>query len=228
MYQKIVRENIKRQNRKKIIDKLETYTVEQLDEFILLDYWNKSKKIDDELEEYLRIRKRKLNETFEWTPENMERFLSLNQKLIDCWKKLFAEAQTIFNVLQKRIDEKDDFLHDFEIEAKVDSDIYVPDEDGELDEPQDCIEEVLMDSLRTVSRIVNRKTFGSEQCFEWVIYLDKEQNWNHDFGGKFDNHFISQAIHELYDHSRLSFPDILKINRLWAELEVRHQHFQDL
>jgi hypothetical protein len=28
--------------------------------------------------------------------------------------------------------------------------------------------------------------------------------------------------------TELSFPDILKINQLWAELQIRHQHFVDM
>ena len=221
------------ENHKKIVDKLETYTIEQLEDFVLLDYWNKSKIIDDKLQEYLSIRQYRINKAFEWTPEDMEKLLCLNQRFIDCWEKLFSEAQGVFNALQKRINEKDDFLHDFEMEAKIESLIMVSNETGEWSEIEDCIEEVLIDSLRLpeVACAVNCTSFNSRCVPNNILYLDKEQNWNHEywyFKGKFDNHFISQAIHDLYDHTFLSLPDILKINSLWVELQIQQQHFQDL
>ena len=55
-------------------------------------------------------------------------------------------------------------------------------------------------------------------------------NWNIEphFEGKFDNHLISQGIHDLYDHAKWSFPDILKINHLETELEITHWHLENI
>jgi len=90
----------------------------------------------------------------------------------------------------------------------------------------------LIDSLGE-NYCVNRNTYfncDEEELSGVLLYLKPEQNWNIDprFEGKFDEYFISQAIHDLYDHSVLSFPDILKINRLQAELQVTHQHIVKL
>jgi hypothetical protein len=73
----------------------------------------------EKLEAALRTRAYKLMQSFEWTPENMERLLYLNQKLMDCFKKLKDEAKQVLDTVQKRIDEKDAFLHDFGIEARI-------------------------------------------------------------------------------------------------------------
>jgi hypothetical protein len=173
-------------------DAEEAYTVEQLDTIIQEIYriGESHKRASVKLREYLGIRKYKLNKAFEWTPENMEKFISINQKLNDCWEKLYIEAQSIFKTLNKRVEENDDFLHDFEIEARVNPFIYVPDEDGDMIEVQDCVEEVLIDLVHD-DLTINRADFkgGEEYCW----YLDREQNWNDTppFIGKFDEHFIS-------------------------------------
>lgn len=212
--------------------KVETFSVEELNNFILLRYWEKERVIDKEIIEYLKIRQRKLNETFEWTAENREKLLRLNEKYIACWEKLRAEALCLVQDLKKRIDKNDSFLHDFEIEAKVTSNIYAPDEDGDMCSMEDCIEEVLFIALgKKYFSTENWAFINSIDCLDNnnLLYLNPEQNWSksHCFKGHFDNDFISQAIHDLYDHTCLSFPDILRINSLWAELQILHQHITE-
>jgi hypothetical protein len=223
--------NLSPEQLQKLRKELETYTIEQLEEMILnrmiLNRWNISKTMDDELDVYLETRQRKINKTFEWTPENMEKLLQLNQKLINCFEKLKKEAKPVVEALQKRVDEKDDFLHDFEIEARVRVFILVPDEDGELDEPENGIERVLHDSM---PEFVLSVGVNSIELLNDIIYLEKDVNWNifAPFKEKFSEHFISYAIHDLYDHTYLSLPDILRINQLWTELEITLQNFEDI
>ena len=103
----------------------------------------------EKIEACLRQRGWLLNQTFEWTPEKKEKLLCLNQKLIECWEKVDAEAKQKLKILNERIKQPDDV-------------------------------------------------------------------------------FISQAIHDLYDHSYLSFPDIMKINRFRVELSVVYQYFVEV
>jgi hypothetical protein len=215
---------------KKRREGLMSYSVEQLEEMIL-KRWKVSKEIefDNELSDYLYVRKRKINDTFEWTPENMEKLIRLNQKLIECWEKLDAEARQTLKTIKKRMDESDKFLHDFNMDAVVEASIYVPDEDGEFGEAEDGIEEVLNCVIHNNS-VVNCRGYSFydiDKPPSENIYLDPEQNWNRDISpkGKFDGYFISQAIHDLYHHTCWSFPDILRINSLWTELHVDYQNF---
>jgi len=219
------------EQRKKRWEELESYPLERLEEMIL-KRWKVSKEIelDDELSDYLYARKRKLNSAFEWTPENMEKLIRLNQKLVECWEKLDVEAKQTLQTIKNRMDKSDDFLQDFNMDAVVQVFILVPDEDEELDEPNEGIEEVL-NWVISDNAAVNRgcySLYDLDESSEDIIYLDREQNWNIDFKGRFDEHFISQAIHDLYDHSCWSFPDILRINRLWAELKVDYQNFVEV
>lgn len=214
-------------------EKFHDYTVEQLDKSIV-DFYEIGKKYSETeaelLEEMLHERQQKINETFEWTPENKEKFLCLNRKLIDCWEKLHAEALQVVETLQSRLNKPDRFLHDYEVEAKIRPFINKLDEDGEWGEAYNCIEEVLINLLDDFYPFVNRTNYNSRSDNTYVIYLKKEQNWSHwhQFKGEFEGEYISQAMHDLYDHTYLSFPDILKINELWGELQIIHQHFVEL
>jgi hypothetical protein len=138
--------------------------------------------------------------------------------LINCFENIKAESEQSIKTLQKRIDEKDRFLHNFNIYAHIYPYIDMPDEDGELDEPWDGMERILMDSLERHVLDIGINI----ECLNDMIYLDKEQNWNFDLSskGKFSEYFISQGIHELYSHTCWSFPDILRINRLNTELKI--------
>jgi hypothetical protein len=206
---------------------METYTVEQLEDMIL-SRWAVSETVDDELEEYLSARKWKINDVFEWTPNHIEKLLRLNQKLIGCFEKLRDEAKPLIQTFQKRIKEKDDFLHDFDIEARITPYIYVPDENGKFYEAESGMERILTDSINEYAVLF--QWWIDDEDLDNMQYLNKEQNWSDEpqFEGEFDGHFISQAIHELYDHTCWSFPDILNINHLWAEVRVVHQHSEDI
>jgi len=210
---------------------LENLSVEQLEAVILRLYYNYelTKDVKVKLDEALCERMYKINKTFEWTPKNKEKFLRLNQKLIECWEKLDVEAKQTLKTLNSRLSEQDCFLQDFELEAVVRSFIYVTDENGEFCEAENCIEEVLIDTLDD-NYSVNYTSYLSCDEDDLPLYLDREQNCSTEprFDGKFNEHFISQAIHDLYDHTCLSFPDILKINRLWAELRITNQHFVEV
>jgi len=206
---------------------VENLSAEQLENLIMRLYYRheKTEAVKDKLDEALSERKYKKNQTFEWTPENKVKLLRLNQQLIDCWEKLDVEAKQTFKTLKSRLTDSDEFLHDFNIEAVVMSLIHIPDENGDYDDAQNCIEEVLIDSLDE-NYCVNRHDYYSldsdDPSNDLPLYLNRKQNWSDDpiFKGKFDGHFISQAVHDLYDHSCLSMSDILKINRLRSELRI--------
>lgn len=206
----------------KLSEKFEAYSIERLEKIAIQANEKEDK---DKLKIALAVREYKLNQSFEWTSENKERFLCLNQKLIECFEKLKAEATVTLALLQQRIDNNDAFLHDFEIEMKVTPYFFETWEDGEFYEKDDGIERVLMDNWEEWNMHVY---VSNTDDLNDILELNREQNWNtdHRFKGMFDNHYISQAIHNIYDHATgWSFPDILRINYLWSEVYVRYQHF---
>ena len=211
-----------------LYEQCETFSVQELEELIV-DRWKSARqKVDNTLKELLFIRRMKINSTFKWTPETKARFLHLNDELMRCFEMLRHEAHLHLIALQKRVDENDTFLNDFYLEARVHVFIYTPDEEGKFWEPDDGIECVLIDSLTEF--ILNMHISEDEDEMDRNIYFDKDFNWNIEplLEGAFDEHYISYAIHELHDHTCWSIPDILRINRLWAEVQVVHQHIKEV
>jgi hypothetical protein len=214
----------------KMSEKIEKYSLEKLEKLIV-NHWehsNHPKEKNELLELYLMERNYKLNDNFEWTPENREKLLLLNQKLINCFEKIKEDCKDIFIAHKKHIDEKKDSLDDFYIEAKVTPHIVVPDENGVLYETENGIDMILLDSIN--ESVVCNLNIGNEEDLDEILYLNKAQNWNIEakFEEKFNDYFISQAIHDLYDHTHLSFSDILKINHLCVELNVARQHYVEV
>jgi hypothetical protein len=213
----------------KIREACESLTVEQLEDLILA-YRDSVKRVknDEEIGEYLLIRQRKINSIFEWTSENIDKLLRLDEKLTDCFEKLRDEASPIVQALQERIDEKDTFLHDFEIEAKVKPYILVPGEDGTLCEADSGMERILSETWGKWQFRYNCKYLFKKEKDN--LYLDNSMSWNipplpHEI---FAAHNISYAIHVLCADTFWSFSDIVRINHLWSELKIWHQNFEDL
>ncbi|MDF9833084.1 hypothetical protein M2103_001301 [Ereboglobus sp. PH5-5] len=212
-------DNNKPDDSSKIRDELHACTLEQLERKISLIGCHSG----DKLRALLLARQLKLNASFEWTQENIEKLLALDRRMIECFEKLRDEAKPLLAEFQKRIETKDAFLQDFEMDAKVTPFILEANENGELEVLDTGVERVLSEFLPENELTIRCRTWTLEDN----IYFNDELNWNSDpvFEGKLNGHYISFAIHVLHERALWSFPDILKINYLRAELIVRRQHF---
>jgi len=147
------------------------HTIQQLDHLII-SHWEHVHDVDAKLNELLSARKCKINSVFEWTPENIDALLRLNQRLTNCFEKVRDEAKPIIRALQKRLDDNDAFLHDFWIEAKVTPYIYVPDETGTLAEPETGIEMILTESVSEYN-VLKIDCINSEEGMDAMAYLNQ-------------------------------------------------------
>ena len=180
---------------------------------------------DETIEELLRVRARKLNAALQFNKKDKQKLLRLDSLLQECFVKMYEEANEILQRLDKRIKNEDSYLHDYEIEIKVVPFILVPGDDGELKDPSDGIYS-LLGKYYWLHALSDSITSGRKK--EDILYLNRSLNWNHTIypiEKELSDCYISFSIHELYDHTLLSIHDILKINRLWGEVNVRHQHF---
>ncbi|MDR1847637.1 MAG: hypothetical protein LBR17_05920 [Bacteroidales bacterium] len=208
-----------------LYDMYKSYTVEEL-ENIVTEYRHRA---CEEREAALHVRKWKLDNTFEWTPENKEKLLFLNEKLIECFEKLKTEACALYKALQQRVAENDGFLDDFFIEARIIPSVFKLDDEGNVISEMEYIYEVLhyeWNSCINLSFIMYRENMNETD----ILYLNREQNWNTDpwLKGQFDEHFISQGIHDLYEHTEWILRDILEINYLDVSLDVIYEHIVEL
>jgi hypothetical protein len=202
-----------------------TLSIKELEDIAQEEY-AKCSDDEDRLNAALIQRRRKLNETFQWTAENKERLLLLNTKLMDCFEKLKTEITKESQHLQKRLNTTGDFLQDFYIEAFVRPQFS--------DAEDDSIEKILAGTWN--ERWLNPYLFlipeSIENDLDDNIYFDRNLNWNIEtpqLQGHFEEHYISYGIHALFDHIKSwSNSDILKINTLMAEYRVSYQHFTEI
>ena len=179
------------------------------------------------------LRREELNEKFIWTDEARESILELNQKIFDCEKLLYKEYQAIKQELDKRIDAKDNFLTDYNIDMRICPMILIPDNDGELVDPWEKSESL----VRGIYSLLNDYIDKDSEMIPRMNYdfvNDKEDdeisNWNNTLGSAsehFKDDLIHYAFHCLYDHAHLAWEDILQIKYLWTEVKVDYQHLKE-
>ncbi|MDR0865007.1 MAG: hypothetical protein LBO74_08755 [Candidatus Symbiothrix sp.] len=183
--------------------------------------WKKSWEDDLQLKNILSVRHQKLNDEFVFTPENIEKILRINQKLMEGMEKLRKEEEAIICNFEERMKNNDSFLNDYEIEAQIMPFIMEQDENGQnMGEPDKGIY-CLLHTL-----------FPDDCCLHFDprwddTYFDKKQNCNRIMAknGELDDYFISLALCDFHDYTQWSWQDIIKINELWCEVKVTHQHF---
>ena len=169
-------------------------------------------------------RKHRLNEGFKWTEENKARFLFINDQLYDACVKGWEEAKETAAALEKRIKQRNSFLKDYEIEITLN--IY-PKIKGERRWASELESYLGHEETRLLEMNIShshyKRKFKKENADKPML-IDKSTNWNIEyFDGVFDNDYICYAIHGLLDTDGWSFVDILSINKIWVDVEVKHQ-----
>jgi hypothetical protein len=168
-------------------------------------------------------RREKLNREFKWTDEKINRFLKINEQIMDAFNKADKEGKALLEILENRLKNNDPFLHDYLIKVKLRLFILEPDEEtGELVERGEGIYWILYSTLPEKS--ILRYYIDTNDSFV-KLYFDKKLNWNTEyFGDEFSKYYIGYGIHEILDHGTFAWEDILKINEIWAEVNVIYQH----
>jgi hypothetical protein len=166
-------------------------------------------------------RAHKLNRNFTWTSENIDRLLKINDKLTEVFEKAYKEAKSVVSGLEKRIQDNDPFLKDYEVEIELTPYMHDPD-----DETEDEFALVLSEPIGN-SAISHHFSHcdSRNQHDEIPLYIDKKLNWNIEyFDETVNDYYIGYAIHALLDN-HWSFPDILRIKTIWGDVKIDHQHF---
>ena len=147
------------------------------------------------------------------TQSNLNTLQKLNHKLKSLEKKLLKEAITLDEVLLKRVEDKEDLLHDYEINLIIS--FYLKEDDVHYDENEDNILVTLREYLKNIS--IDEK----KNPWRWSA--------NHnEFRGQTDHLMKGEnhcwLYHSLYDHTHLSFEDLLRIGTIWSDIEVCYQY----
>jgi hypothetical protein len=216
-------------------DKLENYSVKELEEIALYLYKNNIYKRKDKFQKdalsflldiVLCVRFHKINNCFEWSEINVIKFLEMNDLLTKSFEKGYNEAIALAETMEERIKKNDPFLKDYEIEIHVQPYVKCENDDDNYDSFDLVLSEPLS-SFYPIEHSIGHSHYD-RKTNETPLLLDKTNNWNWEyFCGEFDNHYIGYSIHILLD-SKWSFQDILNINRIWTDVKVYYQNYVDI
>ena len=198
----------------------------------MADEWGREncKKEKELLEDMLSVRCSILDYHFVWTDYYKKQLLELNKKIMNSFSMAYEEAKAQFRILKERINLNDSYINGFNIEIKLIPFILEPDEKGNfiLNE-KDSIYQILLDMLpASLWAEIAYYEHDDIDNLKPRKYEEDGTNYAVHFGiENFDDGFICKAMYDLYNNSRniLAWYDFLKINEIWAEVKVTHQHF---
>ena len=185
----------------------------------------------DYLEWILIERRRRLNNSFVFSPETAEKFLNLDRQVMECLETIFDEGVKIFRE-QKQLKNNGSYFQKYNIEAKISPEILIPNKkSGEMEYPEKGIYYLLneMDFECPLLRFKIRDgDLSSSPEKRNGIYFNKSENWLTSYHGGVDfsilgDIYLGYGMQELCQHTPYSLSDILKINRLRPVLTVTHQ-----
>jgi hypothetical protein len=172
----------------------------------------------------LREREHKLNFYFEWTDENQKKLLAVNEMFLNAWEKTLAETKSIMCTLENQIADKNDFLTDYEIRIKIIP--YLLSDKDDIDDSETVFDELLSEEFIEECYLSEHFSHCHFERYKDSDsrYIDRSFNWNLEyFDHIFDRHYIGLSIHQLLDTHIWSFYDILRINRIWSDINVTYQ-----
>jgi hypothetical protein len=166
-----------------------------------------------------------LNKSFIWSHEQSQKLIKISDAFMNNFDRAYSEALRISFDMEKRIQDANDFVQDYDIEIQLTPYKNEENDDIEISTIHGILSELVSDSILTYS--ITHRCYDEEQK-ELPVYLDKSVNWNIQyFGNTFDNDYIGYAIHELLDTDKWSIPDILQIDTIHTALKVYQHRFDE-
>jgi hypothetical protein len=211
------------------------------------------KKSREQLGDLLGDRCRLLNEMFRATPEEVEDFRKVNERLFDLTQKMHAKTLSLYKAILKT-----GYDHEFDDDIMVDGTLrfVYNDEDGSLYWSEEDLKDsynrpnaygsnfpAMMDILYeyyeesatsecafcsvSYSIMHNRGMSAKELGID--NFLDDGQSWAEGWlrRDEFKDICICHAVHDLCTHKYFSIPDLLRMNDFWCEVKITHQLLSD-
>ena len=148
-------------------------------------------------------------QTSELSVDEKSWLLKLNESLRQLEDKYLPILDAKYKELQARVDDPSDWMNEFNLEYVIT--FYLREDDPEYEDADDNILTELQSS--------------------YFIHEDRERDWG--FGATHIDHALSMkcfadechcyTFHQLYDHCRLDWRDLLRIGYLYVELKIDEQ-----
>jgi hypothetical protein len=149
----------------------------------------------------------------EMTREQRLFLVDLNNRLSEIEQRLKKEALEIINSVNKRIEDDADWINDYEIECTVE--FYLREDDPAYSDDEDNILAEFTEGI-SILRYAARSLLASDR------------NWNDTGITDMDNPDRREHhcwfYHQLYDHAKISWDDVLRIGDIWVDINLTLQH----
>ena len=189
------------------------------------DCWKYNYRQRKQVTHLMEARRHILNDMFQPTEENMQRFQAVNARLYSLTQQLFRRIRS---VEEKRpmVMDCSDFDDDYEIEGTL---RYAFNSEKSVLKLND--DESYGSNFTLMIKLIADLSFDTvkeniEMISHRSIPLDDGQSWNgYPFIGhqEFDGIIICHAVHQLTDHQLYSIPDLIRLNDFWAEVKLTVQ-----
>jgi hypothetical protein len=148
----------------------------------------------------------------ELTPDEVSSLRDLNKKLAILEQQIKDEMISINKTMKKRIQGKDQFLHDNEIECNVS--FYLREDDTDWDDGSDNII-FKIDSLVHLNQL---------QRWDHRIADGKDHNLTIHVTPYFPDKKVCYLSYYLFHRSILTLKDLLRIGEVHTDIQVLHQN----
>ncbi|MDQ7060412.1 MAG: hypothetical protein Q9M43_04530 [Sulfurimonas sp.] len=150
-----------------------------------------------------------------FTSVELQKFRRLNTKLMDYEKIMRKETEKLFSYAQTRVEDKHDIVSDFELTVDVyfyldeNDSVYIKDDFGNSDN--------IMTILRTWKQGTLKWDwgYGDNKCHNTIPMRQGTAM-------EYDKHCAT--FHALYDHTKLSYKEILKIGAFELDIKVHFEY----
>jgi hypothetical protein len=150
------------------------------------------------------------------TKKQLQALKNLNTRLKILQDRLIAEVLNLDRELKLRVADENDILDDYEIELQLS--FFLKEDDNKYKKDDDNILTSLSEYLKGISIDIKQ--------YPW-----RWDNNHNEFRGRTE-HLMKQDyhcwwFHCLYDHTDLEFKDMLRIGRIWSDIKVYYQYFDE-
>jgi len=139
--------------------------------------------------------------------------VNLNMRLSEIEQQLKKETLAIITTMNKRLKDDADWINDFEIDCTVE--FYLREDDPAYSDEDDNI-------LAEFTEGVALLRYADHSL------LASEENWNATGITDLDNPDQKEHhcwfYHQLYDHTKISWDDMLMIGDIWVDINLMLQH----
>ena len=139
--------------------------------------------------------------------------VNLNNRLSEIEQQLKKEALEVIDTMDKRLEDGSDWIDDYEIECTVE--FYLNENDPAYSDDEDNLQAEFTEGVGLL-RYADHSLLASDENWNDRSIPDLDNPEQREHHGWF--------YHQLYDHAKLSWDDMLRIGDIWVNIHLTLQH----